>query len=302
MDAGTALCANAITLFSIGGTMGTIMASLTTLIRRISGPALAVGMALSAAPAHAFDGASAFIHTNATTCEVGIGFDWSTTQLRVGAVQEVGSSVGSGDIVSTTTGGAMRSLGLATQSIASATRVMDELVAAIPNASSDCEAGLATPTGTLGDFFADFPEGEYPFTETDIFFATSETTATLTHVIPAAPSITFPAPGQKVDRRGLVVRWDAVKTLIPTFPDAFAGSGITDADVDIVGFQVRVDRLTLNGVAAPKTILIAEPRDRRHRMRLPRVITDPNSEYAVTVTQIDASGNRTSATVPFSTK
>lgn len=196
--------------------------------------------------------------------------------------------------------GDLRFIGLKDQTNNTSPQVMDEIVAALPNDTTACESGLATPETDFTSFFTSFPAGDYPFFASSITLEREGITAPLTHVIPAAPNVVFPAPGATLPDKGFAVRWKKVRKLVPTFPDAFAGAGITDADVSITGYKVRLDRVAMNGTPGRKTLMTAEVEKRR--MRIPNLLVDSGGDYEVTVWQVEASGNMTSVTVPFSVR
>ncbi len=258
--------------------------------------ALALAGGILAGTAAALEEASVIIETNAATCEVGLRVNWMSDRFRVAAINEQGSTTDR-PLISTAVAGNLRDLGLASQANATATQVMDEIVAGLPGNTSACEQGLASPTGTLADFFADYPAGDYPFLATSILFDVAETSSPLTHVIPAPARIEYPREGQRISRFFGLVRWNRVEALIPTFPDAYSGTGITDADVDITGFELQLERLRNGGAERVLTAATDET-----YFWLPAGVLDRRSTYRLTLTQIDRSGNRTATEAVFSTR
>ncbi len=152
--------------------------------------------------------------------------------------------------------------------------------------------------GTIEEFLARFPEGEYEFEGQTVNDGELEGQATLTHVLPALPEIIAPvSDGEdppEVDPDDLVIAWETVTTRF-----------IGDGPVEIIEYQVILDQVDP---------LRAEPwidgKTRRALINLPSTATSlkvppefllPNAGYEFEILAIEASGNSTISTGEFTT-
>jgi hypothetical protein len=133
----------------------------------------------------------------------------------------------------------------------------------------------------LEEFKARFPEGEYTFVGQTINGETLVGTATLSHDIPDGPKITAPADGARVNRDGVVARWQAP-------PEA--------AGIDIVGYRVIVTR------EDPHRVYQVELPASARSVPIPAVFLQRNTEYELEIQAIEESGNWTFTTSFFSAK
>lgn len=144
--------------------------------------------------------------------------------------------------------------------------------------------------GTIEEFLARFPEGEYEFEGTTIEGGELEDEATLTHVLPALPEIIAPVSFTDepliVDRNNLVIEWLPVTT-------RFMGHG----PVEIIEYQVILDQ-----VDPRREIPWVDGSTRRALINLPPGATRvtvpvefllPDTIYDFEVLAIESSGNAT---------
>jgi len=121
----------------------------------------------------------------------------------------------------------------------------------------------------LHDLLAMFPAGKYKFVGTTVKGARLQSTAILSHAVPAGPSVSADVNGDRV-----VIRWDPVTEA----PDGFPVE-----DVDVVAYQVLVDpfQVTLPADAT--------------EVELPEAFVESleKGEHPFEVLAIDASGNQT---------
>lgn len=153
--------------------------------------------------------------------------------------------------------------------------------------------------GTIEEFLARFPAGEYEYDGDTINSGELEGTATLTHVLPALPEIIAPVSDGEdppvVDPNNLVIEWEPVTT-------SFIGGG----PVDIIEYQVIVGQLD------PER---AEPwvdgSTRRALINLPPSVTSlkvppefflPDTPYEFEILAIEKSGNSTISVGEFATE
>jgi hypothetical protein len=97
-------------------------------------------------------------------------------------------------------------------------------------------------TFPLDDLLARFPEGKYKFIGVTVEGLPLVSTATLTHAVPAGPSVS-----SEVDGDTVVIRWTRVTGPPPGFPQE---------KVDIVGYQIIVDpfQVTLPATSTEVTL------------------------------------------------
>ena len=142
---------------------------------------------------------------------------------------------------------------------------------------------------TLDELFALFPEGNYIFKGTTVDGKTLDGKATFKHNIPAGPEIVSPAEGAVLNpNEPVVIDWEPVT-------DPFPG---TDSVIDIVGYQVIVERVK------PQPLVV-------YSVNLPATVTQvtvspefiqANADYNFEVLAIEASGNQTISEGNFKTQ
>lgn len=240
----------------------------------------------------AFGAVSVIIETNATDCDSGLQFFFDADPWR----HVVVSSPRGRPVLVVRPRGALAGYGLTEQFNETNEPVMAELADAAPELECD-EA-----EGTLEDLFHRFPAGAYEFEGLTVEGEELDGEAVLSHVIPAPPVLLSPEEDVPADPDGTVVRWERVDGLIPVFPNVFGPRGITDGDVEIVAFEIVVDREAVDGVEAPLRILDAKVPGDVTEVMLPPGIMEPNSLYKLEVLQIDRSGNQTIAESTFETQ
>jgi hypothetical protein len=130
----------------------------------------------------------------------------------------------------------------------------------------------------LNDLLALFPEGKYRFMGVTVGGAHLTSTATLTHAVPAGPSVS-----SEVDGDTVVIRWDPV-----TGPP----EGFPDKKIEIVGYQIIVEpfQVTLPGSSTEVTL----PRE--------FVASLQPGEHGFEVLSIETGGNQTITAGSFETK
>jgi hypothetical protein len=121
----------------------------------------------------------------------------------------------------------------------------------------------------LDELLARFPEGEYTFRGVTADAEVLESTAELTHAVPAGPKV---KAEMRHDR--LVVKW----TPVPGVPEDFP-----DRDVEIVEYQIIVDSFQVNMPGSAR------------RVAVPRRYFDSlePGEHEFEVLAIEAGGNQT---------
>lgn len=144
--------------------------------------------------------------------------------------------------------------------------------------------------GTIEEFLARFPAGEYEFEGDTVNGGELEGEAILTHVLPALPEIISPVSvGDEpavVDPDNLVIAWEPVTT-------RFIGSG----PVEIIEYQVIIDQ-----VDPERDEPWVDGGTRRALINLPGSVTSltvpsefllPNTQYEFEILAIEVSGNST---------
>lgn len=152
--------------------------------------------------------------------------------------------------------------------------------------------------GTIEDFLARFPAGEYEMEGQTVDGGELTGEATLTHVLPALPEIIAPVSDGEdplvVDPNNLVIEWEPVLT-------RFTGDG----PVDIIEYQVILDQ-----VDPPREDSWVDGTTRRALINLPPTAISltvppefllPDAFYEFEVLAIEASGNVTISTGEFKT-
>lgn len=153
--------------------------------------------------------------------------------------------------------------------------------------------------GTIEEFLARFPAGEYEFEGVTVNGTELEGEAILTHVLPALPEILAPLSDHEdppiVDPENLVIEWLPVTTRF-----------IGDGPVEIIEYQVILDQVD-PGRALPWV----DGSTRRALINLPASVTSltvppefllPNASYEFEVLAIEASGNSTISVGEFVTE
>jgi hypothetical protein len=152
--------------------------------------------------------------------------------------------------------------------------------------------------GTIDEFLARFPEGEYEFEGSTVDGVQLSGSATLTHVLPALPEITAPVSDgdgpPMVDPNNLVIEWEPVTTQF-----------MSDDPVEIIEYQVILDQEDpirdvpwIDGKT--RRALINLPPDVT-RFKVPPEFLLPNTSYAFEIMAIEASGNSTISVGEFFT-
>jgi hypothetical protein len=122
----------------------------------------------------------------------------------------------------------------------------------------------------LEDLLALFPEGKYTFTGTTVEGKTLTSKPTLSHAIPAGPTVS----AKVGDNDLLVIKWVA-----PDGPPA----GFPDRPINIVGYQVIVESFQVTVPASSRRVTVP-----------PEFVKSlAPGEHAFEVLAIEASGNQT---------
>ncbi len=133
---------------------------------------------------------------------------------------------------------------------------------------------------TLEELLALFPEGEYKFRGTTTGGKKLNGKSRLTHALPGAPQIDFPAPGELVNPNWAIFQWQRV----PNPP----GSRITGYCVTIWNTS---NGRTFSADLAPTTTTITVPPE----------FLDAGTAYKFEVLAMERSGNRTGSNREFGT-
>lgn len=147
--------------------------------------------------------------------------------------------------------------------------------------------------GTIEEFLARFPAGEYEFEGVTVNGGELEGEAVLTHVLPALPQIIAPLSDggdpPVVDPNDLVIEWRPVTT-------RFIGDGL----VEILEYQVILDQVDpLRGktrralINLPASVTV---------LRVPPEFLRPDSQYEFEVLAMEESGNSTISVGGFVTE
>jgi hypothetical protein len=152
--------------------------------------------------------------------------------------------------------------------------------------------------GTIEEFLARFPEGEYEIEGHTVDGGQLEGEATLTHVLPALPEIIAPVPDgdepPTIDPDNLVIEWEPVTSRF-----------IGDGPVEIFEYQLILDQ-----VDPPRDTPWIDGKTRRALINLPPSLTSfkvpnefllPNCSYEFEILAIEISGNATISTGAFVT-
>jgi hypothetical protein len=152
--------------------------------------------------------------------------------------------------------------------------------------------------GTIEEFLARFPAGQYEFEGQTGNGGELEGEATLTHVLPALPEIIAPVSDGDdpplVDPKNLVIEWEPVTT-------RFIGNG----PVEIFEYQVILDQ-----VDPEREAPWVDGKTRRALINLPPTVTSltvppefllPGASYEFEILAIEVSGNSTISAGEFDT-
>jgi hypothetical protein len=138
------------------------------------------------------------------------------------------------------------------------------------------------------DILALFPQGEYKFFGKTVEGEKLVGTAMLTHAIPDGPSTV----SAQVMNGDIVISWVA--------PPAV--SSLTGLEIDIVAYQVIVERADNDQLgAAPRIFDIKLPATETS-VTVPPQFLEPDTEYEFEVLAIDISGNQTISSSSFMTQ
>ena len=142
----------------------------------------------------------------------------------------------------------------------------------------------------LDQLLARFPEGNYTFVGTTVDGQTLTGKATLTHAIPAGPTIVSPAEGTAPlnSKKPIVIDWDPVTTPFPG----------TDSAVKIVAYQVIVERVK----PQPLRVFSVEVPASVTKVTVSPEFVQANAEYLFEVLAIEAGGNQTISEGGFKTQ
>jgi hypothetical protein len=141
------------------------------------------------------------------------------------------------------------------------------------------------------EILANFPEGKYRVEGTTYLGTRLTGAATLTHDIPAPPTIATPAEGDVVDPDNLVVRWEPVTRTVEGKP------------VDITGYEVIVTKERHedpHGFSKPD--LSAHVLPSATSLTIPSEFLEPGTEYELEVLALEQSGNQTITVLFFETE
>jgi hypothetical protein len=143
---------------------------------------------------------------------------------------------------------------------------------------------------SFADLKARFPEGQYKVRGLSFDGKLLVGSATFTHDVPAAPTVTAPADGAVVDPGALKVEWEDVTQTIKGEP------------VDITGYQVIVTKenhVDPHGFSQPIYDVHVGPD--RNSLSVPKEFLDPGTEYELEVLALEKSGNQTISVSFFTT-
>jgi hypothetical protein len=136
-----------------------------------------------------------------------------------------------------------------------------------------------------------FPEGKYRVRATSFDGKQLAGSATFTHVVPAAPTITAPSEGAVVSIADLVIQWRDVTETVDGRP------------VTIAGYQVIVTKIAHtdpHGFSQP-IFDVHVPAD-RNRLSVPVEFLESDTEYELEVLALEVSGNQTITVSSFTTE
>jgi hypothetical protein len=140
------------------------------------------------------------------------------------------------------------------------------------------------------DLRARFPEGQYKVRGLSFDGKLLVGSATFTHDVPAAPTVTVPADGAVVDPNDVTVEWDDVTETVDGEP------------VNITGYEVIVTKenhVDPHGFSQPIYDVHVGPD--RNSLSVPAEFFDPDNEYELEVLALEESGNQTISVSFFTT-
>jgi hypothetical protein len=141
------------------------------------------------------------------------------------------------------------------------------------------------------DLKATFPEGRYTVRGLSFDGRLLTGSATFTHDVPAAPTVTAPLDGAVVGTDDLIVKWDDV-------------TQTTDGDpVTITGYEVivtKVKHVDPHGFSQPIYDVHVPPD--RNALPVPGEFLEPGTEYELEVLALEKSGNQTITVGSFTTE
>jgi hypothetical protein len=141
------------------------------------------------------------------------------------------------------------------------------------------------------DLKAKFPEGQYQVRGITFDGKGLTGSATFTHDVPAAPTITSPLEGAVVSTTDLVIEWEDVTETVDGGP------------ITITGYQVivtKVEHTDPHGFSQP-IFDVHVPPD-RNALTVPVEFLEPGTEYELEVLALEVSGNQTITSSSFSTE
>ena len=234
-----------------------------------------VVQAAHAAPVSAelFKVANIHFETNASACDMGIQILFDTDGITKGSVTDPNRR----RIYSFQSAGGIKVIGGQTEGFLEVLEPqITELLSALGCKPSNEEGEIS-----LDDLFKAFPAGDYTFqgTRKGAKFKDQDT---LTHFIPAGPTIVAPADGTVVSDEALLIDWDPVtEAILTTNPDL--------GPVNIVGYHVIVEEA--GGEAVPQ--LDVDLPSSETSVTVPAQYLKPGMVYRFEVLATEESGNQT---------
>jgi hypothetical protein len=140
------------------------------------------------------------------------------------------------------------------------------------------------------DLKAKFPEGRYTVRGLSFDGKLLTGSATFTHDVPEAPTVTAPEDGAVVGTEDLAVQWDDVTQTIDGEP------------LTITGYEVIITKIKHNdphGFSQPIYDVHVPPD--RNSLSVPEEFLEPRTEYELEVLALEKSGNQTITVGSFST-
>jgi hypothetical protein len=232
-----------------------------------------------------FDAANIHFETNATDCDMGAQMFFDSPGVTEMTVKDPSGHV----VYSVHTFEGMADVGGLTESFLEGvepqiTQLLNQL---------DCDRASDEPLMSLQELFADWPAGTYRF-QGSAGGTDFESTAVLSHKIPAGPNVTAPEEGDIVrDDLPLLVTWNKVTT--PIIPSL--------GPVEIIGYHVVIE--DESGPTLPGPIVLTFDADVRRdvtSLRVPAQYLLPNRVYSLEVLATEKSGNQTLTGVIFCTR
>ena len=232
---------------------------------------------LSAMPAAAAGGTQPFkltnIHfeTNASACDMGIQIKFDTDGVTGGMVKDPTGR----KIYGFGSENGMKATGGQTEGFLEGVEPqITELLSAL-----GCEPSDEEGQTSLDQLFAAWPAGDYSFRgiSKGTKFADQ---ATLTHLIPAGPTIVAPANGTVVPVAPVLLDWNPVTE--PILPSL--------GPVNIVGYHVTIEEVT--GAEGPPELDLDLPSNQTS-VTIPAEFLKPSTEYKFEIFATEESNNQT---------